>query len=78
MLERGLRILDLLIEVESDVVCRPQGVSIHQVASELGVHKSTASRLMQTLVAKGYAVANRSRRGFRLGPAVQIHSEPDC
>src|SRR6266540_2248186 len=73
-LERGLRILDLLIEVESDPVRRPRGLSVQQAAVELGVHKSTASRLMQTLVSKGYAVANGgSRRGFRLGPAVQVH-----
>lgn len=73
-LERGLKILDLLIEVEADVVRRPRGVAVQQVANELGVHKSSASRLMQTLVAKGYAVPNGgTRRGFRLGPAVRIH-----
>lgn len=75
VLERGLKILDLLIEVESDPIRREQGVSVQQLAVELGVHKSTASRLMQTLVARGYAVANHgSRRGYRLGPAVQVHS----
>jgi DNA-binding IclR family transcriptional regulator len=69
-----LKVLDLLIEVEADVVRRPRGLAIQQVATELGVHKSTASRLMHTLVAKGYAVPNAgSPRGFRLGPAVQIH-----
>lgn len=74
-LERGLKILDLLIEVESDPIRRDQGVPVQQVALELEIHKSTASRLMQTLVARGYAVANHgSRRGFRLGPAVQVHS----
>jgi DNA-binding IclR family transcriptional regulator len=73
-LERGLKVLDLLIEVEADVVRRARGVAIQQVANELGVHKSTASRLMQTLVAKGYAVPRGgSARGFRLGPAVQVH-----
>jgi DNA-binding IclR family transcriptional regulator len=73
-LERGLKILDLLIEVEADVVRRPRGLSIQQVANELGVHKSTGSRLMRTLVDKGYAVPkDGSPRGFRLGPAVQVH-----
>jgi DNA-binding IclR family transcriptional regulator len=73
-LERGLRVLDLLIEVEADVVRRGRGLSVQQVANELGVHKSTASRLMQTLVAKNYAVPkDGSPRGFRLGPAVQVH-----
>lgn len=73
-LERGLKVLDLLIEVEADVVRRARGVTIQQVANELEVHKSTASRLMHTLVAKGYAVArDGSPRGFRLGPAAQVH-----
>jgi DNA-binding IclR family transcriptional regulator len=73
-LGRGLRILDLLIEVEGDVVRRPRGVSVQQVANELVVHKSSASRLMRTLVDHGYAVPNKgSPRGYRLGPAVQIH-----
>lgn len=73
-LERGLKILNLLIEVEADVVRRPRGLSIQQVANELGVHKSTASRLMRTLVATGYAIPkDGSPRGFRLGPAVQVH-----
>jgi DNA-binding IclR family transcriptional regulator len=73
-LERGLKILDLLIEVEADVIRRSRGLSIQQVAAELDVHKSTASRLMQTLVANGYAVAKTTPpRGFRLGPAVQVH-----
>ena len=73
-LERGLKILDLLIEVETDVVRRTRGLSVQQVANELGVHKSTVSRLLATLVANGYAVPNDSTsRGFRLGPSIQLH-----
>jgi DNA-binding IclR family transcriptional regulator len=75
VLERGLKILDLLIEVESDPVRRVDGVSVQQVAAQLEIHKSTASRLMQTLVASGYAVPRPGgRRGFRLGPAIQVHT----
>ena len=74
-LERGLKVLDLLIEVEADPVRRAKGLSIQQVADELEIHKSSASRLMQTLVLTGYAMPIRdSRRGFRLGPAVHTHS----
>jgi DNA-binding IclR family transcriptional regulator len=73
-LERGLQALSLLVELESDLVRRSRGVGVQQVANVLGVHKSTASRLMRSLVAHGYAVPNpRSARGFRLGPAVQVH-----
>lgn len=73
-LDRGLQALSLLVEVEGDLVRRSRGLGVQQVANELGVHKSTASRLMRSLVAHGYAVPNpRSARGFRLGPAVQVH-----
>lgn len=73
-LERGLRVLDLLIEVEADVVRRARGVTTQHVANELGVHKSTASRIMHTLVSSGYAVRMPgASRGFRLGPAAQVH-----
>lgn len=73
-LERGLKVLDLLLEVEADVVRREHGLSIQQVATELGVHKSTASRLMATLVTRGYAVSRGvGERGYRLGPAVQAY-----
>lgn len=71
-LERGLRILDLLVEIDADPVRRAKGVSVQQVAVTLDIHKSSASRLLQTLVSSGYAVpTSPHRRGFRLGPAVQ-------
>jgi DNA-binding IclR family transcriptional regulator len=75
-LERGLKTLDLLIEVAGDPVRREKGLSVQQVADELDIHKSSASRLMQTLVAAGYAMPNPdARRGFRLGPAVLTHMQ---
>ena len=74
-LERGLRILDLLIEVEADPVRKARGLSVQQVANELELHKSTASRMLQTLVSRGYATPSRpSGRGYRLGPALQMYS----
>lgn len=75
-LERGLKILDLLVEIESDPVRRAKGISVQQVATTLDIHKSSASRLLQTLVSTGYAVAtSANRRGFRLGPAVQTNEQ---
>lgn len=75
-LERGLTILDLLVEIESDPVRRAKGVSVQQVATTLDIHKSSASRLIQTLVSTGYAIAvSPNRRGFRLGPAVQTSEQ---
>lgn len=68
-LERGLRVLDLLRELDADPMRRTQSLSVQQVAVELGVHKSTASRLLQTLAATGYAVpSTQHRRGYCLGP----------
>lgn len=73
-LERGLRILDLLSEVESDSLRRGKGIGIQQVADELGVHKSTASRLMSTLASGGYASPRGSRR-WGAGPALKGSAE---
>jgi IclR family acetate operon transcriptional repressor len=72
-LERGLQVIELLIEVEADAVCRAHGLAIQQVADELGVHTSTAARVMRSLVAQGFAVPNGGSRGYRLGPAMRIH-----
>lgn len=71
-LERGLKIIRLLIELESDPALQHGGLSVQQVSYELGVHKSTASRLLRTLAESGFAVQPaRSRRGYRLGPALR-------
>jgi DNA-binding IclR family transcriptional regulator len=70
---RLLKVLDLLIEVEADVVRRPKGVSVQQAADQIGVHRSAANRIMQELLAAGYAVPNPAGKGYRVGPAVQIH-----
>lgn len=73
-LERGLKIIDLLIELDSDPIRHGTGLRIQQVAIELDVHRSTASRLMGTLVEAGYALKlPHPRRGYGLGPALRIH-----
>lgn len=73
-LERGLRIIDLLIELDSDPVRKGSGLRIQQAALELDVHRSTASRLMATLAEAGYAVKlPRPSRGYGLGPAIRMH-----
>lgn len=71
--QRLLMVLDLLIEVEADVVRRPKGVSVQQAADQIGVHRSAANRIMNELLAAGYAVPNPAGKGYRVGPAVQIH-----
>ena len=70
-LERGLRILDALAEADADPMRRARGVPIAALAAELDVHKTTALRLVRTLVEAGYATPVEGRQGYRLGPAMR-------
>lgn len=70
---RLLKVLDLLLEVEADAVRRNNGISVQQAADQLEIHRSTANRMMQELLAAGYAVANPAGRGYRIGPAIQTY-----
>jgi IclR family acetate operon transcriptional repressor len=70
-LERGLRILDTLAEADADPMRRDHGVPLAVLAAELDVHKTTALRLVQTLVACGYAAPAEGRGGYRLGSAMR-------
>ncbi len=69
-LERGLRILDALAEADADPMRRGRGVPLQVLADDLGVHKSSALRLVNTLVAAGYA-APAAGSGYQLGPALR-------
>ena len=69
-LERGLRIVDALTEADADPMRRGRGIPLQVLADELGVHKSSALRLVHTLVAAGYA-APAEGSGYRLGPALR-------
>ena len=69
-LERGLGILDLLTEADADPMRRGRGVPLQVLADELGVHKSSALRLVHTLIAAGYA-APAEGSGYRLGTALR-------
>jgi len=62
-LARGLKIMELMAVSE-------EGVGITELAEELGVDKSSASRLVHTLVSYGYAEQVPGTRRFRLGPQV--------
>ena len=70
-LDRGLRILDALAEADADPVRRGHGVPLSVLTAELDVHKTTALRLVQTLVAGGYAAPAESGGGYRLGPVMR-------
>ena len=69
-LERGLRILDALVEADADPMRRGRGVPLAALAAELDVHQTTALRLVGTLVASDYA-APADGHGYVLGPAMR-------
>ncbi len=62
-LARGLKILDLLSQSQ-------EGVGITEMAEVLEINKSSASRLVNTLVKYGYADKDEATRLFHLGPRV--------
>ena len=62
-LARGLKIMELL-------AASPDTIGITELATHLGVDKSSASRLVQTLVSYGYAEQDTNTRRYRLGPQV--------
>lgn len=67
-LARGLRVVDMLAEAED-------GLSITEIAKRLGVNKSSASRIVQTLVAQQWAETHPKNRRYCLGAKFSlIHS----
>lgn len=63
-LSRGLTIIELL--GKSD-----KSLGVTEISKELGVDKSSATRLIQTLVEHEFAVRDPQSRRFLLGPKVQ-------
>lgn len=62
-LARGLKIMEML-------AASTNTVSVTELADELGIDKSSASRLVQTLANHGYAEQDAQSRRYRLGPQV--------
>lgn len=60
-LQRGLGILEVIAR-------QGPGVSMADVAREVGLHTSTAFHLLRTLVTLGYLVQDEVTRHYRLGP----------
>jgi DNA-binding IclR family transcriptional regulator len=70
--ERGLRILDMLLEADADPVLRDRGVTVQVLAADLAVHKTTVLRLLNTLVDAGYAVPSPAGgHGYVIGPSLR-------
>jgi DNA-binding IclR family transcriptional regulator len=68
-LARGLRILDQLLEASRDP--ERAEVSVTELAERLEVNKSSASRLVRTLVDHGYLRPSGVGRGYLLGPKMR-------
>lgn len=62
-LARGLKIMELL-------AASADTVGVTELADELGIDKSSVSRLVQTLANRGYAEQDPQSRRYRLGPQV--------
>jgi DNA-binding IclR family transcriptional regulator len=60
-LERGLAVLEAVAAASGPV-------SLADTARRLGLHRSTAHHLMQTLVSAGYLRQEKSTRGYELTP----------
>lgn len=62
-LARGLKLLELLAAGDDDV-------GVTELAGQMGIDKSSVSRLVQTLAAYGYAEQDPTSRRYRLGPQI--------
>ncbi len=62
-LARGLKLLELLAQAEN-------GAGITELAGQLDIDKSSASRLVQTLASYGFAEQDPDTRRYKLGPRI--------
>lgn len=66
----------MLLECDADPVLRDRGVTVQAISAELEVHKTTALRLLNTLIDAGYAAPSPERGyGYVLGPALRRGEE---
>lgn len=64
-LDKGLRILDIIGNSETPV-------TISKLSKMLGINKSSALRLLQTLRARGYVINPPDSKAFVLGSAIRM------
>jgi DNA-binding IclR family transcriptional regulator len=75
-LARSLKILDMLLETDADPVLRDRGVTVQAISAEIEVHKTTALRMLKTLIEAGYAAPSPDGgHGYVLGPALRRGGE---
>src|SRR5687768_10427481 len=65
-LSRGVQSVDRAIAV-LEILRRRGGAGVSEIADEMGVHKSTASRLLASLLQGGMVQQNSERGKYHLG-----------
>ena len=61
-----VKVLDILEHLGTS----QRAVSVSDLARSTGLNVSTAFRLLQTLMGRGYVEQERTNRGYQLGPRV--------
>ena len=69
-----VKVLDILEHLGSS----KGAISVSELARETGVNVSTAFRLLQTLINRGYVEQERSNRGYQFGPRFFQMEQPIC
>src|SRR5581483_455028 len=67
-MHNNIQFADRVLTILSAFRNEGQEYSVTELAAALGVHKSTASRLVTTLASKGFLERTPANRSLRLGP----------
>ena len=65
-----LQTADRALQVLLQFRTQAEGLTVTEIATRLGVHRSTASRLVSTMEARGFLERDAAGRRLRLGPEV--------
>ena len=66
----GLQTADRALQVLQQFRSQGEGLTVTEIATRLGIHRSTASRLVSTLAARGFLERDTVGSLLRLGPEV--------
>lgn len=65
-----LQTADRALQVLQQFRTQPEGLTVSEIATRLGLHSSTASRLVSTMEARGFLERDPIGRRLRMGPEV--------
>ena len=72
---QGVKVISRAADILRALAEDTQGLSLGQIASRVGLPRSTVQRLVNALLEEGFVTAGRSARGIRLGPQIQSLAE---